>query len=129
MKIEELFAKAWGWYKGLKTWKKVLGFLFLVVLAVLGIVYAVYRVIAGRTVTPTPAAVDNAHTAVVDNAIVQNRAAQRKLEADLMIKKSDAMTEVQRRVTDSGKQRDVRDLISKAKSFDEVDAVLKGLKR
>jgi uncharacterized protein YpmS len=127
--MEELFKKALGWYKGLKTWKKVLGFLFLIVLAVLGIVYVVYRVLAGRNVTTTPAAVDDAHTAVVDNAVTQNRAAQRKLEAELMIKKSEAMGLAQQRVKDADKQKDVRNLISNAKSFDEVDAILKGIKR
>jgi uncharacterized iron-regulated membrane protein len=129
MKIEELFKRALEWYKGLKTWKKVLGFLFLIVLAVLGIVYVVYRVLAGRNVTTTPVAVDNAHTAVVDNAVAQNRAAQRKLEAELMIKKSEAMGLAQQRVKDADKQKDVRSLISNAKSFEEVDAILKGIKR
>lgn len=129
MKIEEIFTKAWGWYKGLKTWKKGAYFLFLIVLAILGIIYAAYKTLSNNVAPAVPTEADDAHAAVVDNTVAISRAKQKKLEAELMIKKSEAMTEVQQRIVDAGKQRDIRDLISRAKSFEEVDQVLRGLKR
>jgi uncharacterized membrane protein YhiD involved in acid resistance len=130
MDIKAIYTKAVGWYFGLPWWKKALFFLALIGLLVLAILYLVYRYFSDQNMTPTtPVAVDAAHTAVVDQAITENRKEQRKLEADLLLKKSEAMGLAQTRVHDAAKQREVRDAISNAKSFEEVDAAIKAMKR
>lgn len=130
MDIQKLYRKVVDWYFGLPWWKKALFFLVLIGIFVLAIVYVVYRYFSEQNMIPaTPAKVDAAHTAIVDQAVAMNRKEQRKLEADLLIKKSEAMGLAQTRVHDSAKQREVRDAISNAKSFEEVDAAIKAIKK
>jgi hypothetical protein len=130
MDIQKLYRKAVDWYFGLPWWKKALFFLALIGLLVLAILYVVYRYFSEQNMVPTtPAKVDTAHKAIVDQAVATNRQAQRKLEAALLIKKSEAMGLAQTRIHDAAKQRDVRDAISNARSFEEVDAALKAIKK
>jgi hypothetical protein len=130
MNINQLYRKAVDWYFGLPWWKKALFFLALIGILVLAILYVVYRYFSDQNMVPTtPVKVDTAHEAIVDQAVASNRQAQRKLEADLLIKKSEAMGLAQTRVHDSAKQREVRDAISNAKSFEEVDAAIKAIKK
>ena len=126
--MKDAYLKVLNWYKGLTTWKKVVGFIVLILIALLGIVYLVYQIMdRPQPVVPKP--VDDAHNAVVNNVVETNRANQRKLEAELLIKKAEAQQEMSKRVKDAEKQKDVKKQISSAKSFEEVDAILKGLKR
>jgi len=129
MDISKLYENALAWYKKQPTWRKVVFFLFLVVLFVLGIVYAVYQTLDKKNTNTTPTAVDSAHSRVVDNTVAQSRAAQKKLEAELNIKKTEALHLAQERVKDAQQQKDVRDVIANAKTFDEVDVAIKALKR
>jgi hypothetical protein len=129
MNIPEIYENALAWYKKQATWKKVVFFLFLVVLAVLGIVYAVYQTLNRHTADTTPTEVDSAHSRVVDDTVAQSRAAQKKLETELNIKKTEALHLAQERIKDAQQQKDVRDVIANAKTFDEVDVAIKALKR
>jgi hypothetical protein len=129
MEIKEIFEKGLSWYRGLSMWKKVAACLFLVVLAVVWVIYVVQQAL-GKNISPiVPTESDDAHSAVVNNVVVVSKAEQKRLEDALMVKKSEAMTEAQKRVYNAGKQREVRDLISNAKSFEEVDDIIKGLKQ
>lgn len=129
MKITQLYKRAVDWYFGLPWWKKALFFLALIGLLVLAILYVVYRYFSEQQMTPTSPAADVAHKDVVNTVVTQSRAEQKQLEADLIIKKAEAHTLSQQRVKDAQQQRDVRDAISNAKTFEEVDVLLKGLKR
>lgn len=128
MKFNELYGKVWGWYKGLPTWKKVVFFVVLVFVALLGVVYLVYQILDKPQPT-TPKKVDDAHKNVVDSVVNRNRENQRKLEAELMMKKSMAMRLARSRVKNAEEQKEVRERLRSASSFEEVDAILKGLKR
>lgn len=128
MNVEEIFTKALGWYKGLTTWKKVVGFLFLAILLVLGIVFLVYRVLAGRYQPTVPAAVDDAHSDMVDTITDDLKEKQKKLEKDLLAKKANAVILAVEREKDAAKQTDITTRIKTAANFEEVDAILKGLK-
>jgi hypothetical protein len=126
--MKEMYFKVLNWYKGLTTWKKVVGFLVLIVIAVLGVIYLVYQILdRSQPVVPKP--VDDAHNAVVNNVVETSKNNQRKLEAELMIKKVDAQQEAVKRVKNAEKQKEVRKQIASAQSFEEVDAILKGMKR
>lgn len=129
MDIKTLYNKAVDWYFGLPWWKKALFFLALIGLLVLAILYVVYRYFSEQNMSPTSTKVDDAHKDVVNTVVAQSKAEQKQLEADLIIKKAEAHTLAQQRVKDAQQQRDVRDAISNAKTFEEVDVLLKGLKR
>jgi hypothetical protein len=126
--MKELYLKVLNWYKGLKTWKKVVGFAVLILIALLGVVYLVYQIM-DRPPPVVPKPVDDAHNTVVNNVVETSKANQRKLEAELMIKKVDAQQEAAKRVKSADKQKEIRKQISNAQSFEEVDAILKGMKR
>lgn len=126
--MKDAYLKVLNWYKGLTTWKKVVGFIVLILIALLGIVYLVYQIMdRPQPVVPKP--VDDAHSAVVNNIVEEERKKQRKLEVELMMKKTEAVEKAKKRVKNTEKQKEVRALISSAQSFEEVDSILKGLKR
>lgn len=129
MDISNIYQKAVGWYSGLPLWKKIVFFLFVIVLLLLGIVYVVYRILSGGGVHVRHHDSDTAHTVMVDNEIAKKKAAQEKREEELATLKRTAAHLAKVRIQDTEKQRDFHEKINSASSFEEVDALLKGLQK
>lgn len=124
MNIEQLYAQATAWYTKQTSWKKVL---FFGVLALLAILAALYAVLKYFLPTPLPPA-DGTHTAVVARVEANIQAALKHHETELAAKKLAALNLVQDRTDINNNNKKTRAAIVNAKSFNEIDEIIRGLK-
>jgi len=127
MFIQNLYNKMTDWYFGLPRWKKYLFFITLIGIVLVAFVYWIYSYYVQKPLTTTAQKVDSAHTAVIDNTIKQSEELQKKLEAELLSKKTEVSILAQKRIQGSEKQSAIQEAISNAKSFEELDALLRTL--
>jgi hypothetical protein len=131
MNVKQAYNKIADWYFGLTWWKKILACVVLVILFVLGVIYIAYRFISGQGISlPLEnTTTDNAHDDTVKVAVGDRTAVQKKLETELMIKKTLVMGLVKERKKQTEQTEALKQRIVNATSFTEIDDILQILKK
>jgi hypothetical protein len=131
-RITELYEKSLGWYKQLPTWKKVVFFVVVPVLILLG---ALYFVITGKEEglleqqEQVSSKADQYIKKMTDNTVATHKATQKKLETDLLVKKTEAVQLANEKIKIEKNRETLTTAISNAESFEEVDTLMKGIKK